>query len=92
MKKYLWAVMVVLFVSANASGFRDIDIETHSFLSDLREAAGSDDEFLDDEDEEIQEDAIDEPEAIEDEKKVSEADKAENIRQKAIDDAKKKSS
>ena len=50
MKKYLWAGMVVLFVSANASGFRDIDIETHSFLSDLREAAGSDYDFLDDED------------------------------------------
>ena len=25
MKMYLWAVMAVLFVSANASGFRDID-------------------------------------------------------------------
>ena len=72
MKKYLWAVMAVLFVSGNASGFRDIDKSTHSFLSDLREAGGSDDEFLDDEEEEVKEDEIDATEAAGDKEEVKE--------------------
>ncbi|NOR56059.1 MAG: hypothetical protein GQ531_07600, partial [Sulfurovum sp.] len=72
MKKYLWAVMAVLFVSANASGFLDIDKETHSFLSDLREATGSDEFDDEDEDEEeIKEDAIDASEPAVNEEKES---------------------
>ena len=49
MGKYLWIGIALLFVSGNAAGFKDIDKDAHSFLSDLREAAGGDDEFLDDE-------------------------------------------
>lgn len=97
MKKYLWAVMVVLFMSANASDFKDIDISTHSFLSDLRAAAGSDDEFADEE-----EDTIDAPEVAEEKEAAveedvvveeangSEAGKTEAADQEAMDEAAKK--
>ena len=50
MKQYLWVGIALLFVNANAAGFGDIDRETDSFLSDLRGASGSDDEFGDDDD------------------------------------------
>jgi Sec-independent protein translocase protein TatA len=84
MKKYLWIGIALLFVSGNASGFRDIDKDTHSFLSDLKEASGSDDD-LDDE-EEINEDVDDDIDADEEEAaepKKEEKDKAEEIRKQA---------
>ncbi len=102
MKKYLWAVMAVLFMSANASGFRDIDIKTHSFLSDLRAAAGSDDEFADEEEDEIdapeaaveeeavEEEAAEEEDVAVEEANVSEAGETEAAAQQAMDEAKKK--
>ena len=97
MKKYLWAVMAVLFMSANASGFRDIDISTHSFLSDLRAASGSDDEFADEEEDEIdapeaavEEEAVEEEDVVVEESNVSEAGKTETAAQQAMDEAKKK--
>ena len=96
MKKYLWAVMAVLFMSANASGFRDIDISTHSFLSDLRAAAGSDDEFADEEEDEIDapeaavEESVGEEEVVVEEANVSEEGKTEAAAQQAMDEAKKK--
>ncbi|MCW8821781.1 MAG: hypothetical protein OQK45_06115, partial [Sulfurovum sp.] len=55
MKKYLWAGIAVLFMSANASGFKDLDNKANAFLSDLRKSVG--DQDLEDE-EEIKEESI----------------------------------
>lgn len=85
MKKYLWAGMAVLLVNINASGFKDIDKETDSFLSELRALVVSDE--LED-DEEIKEIEANMPESIK--KQETQDDKAELIRKEAMAEAEKK--